>query len=82
MAYELVVKFRHSFDVLLDGDLKWHEDVSEFRVQFLNREAAERAMSEVELSVRPCRDENEGIAPVVIGEVIRDQPAIGPGHQQ
>jgi hypothetical protein len=74
VAYELVIRLGRFFDVLLDEGKTQHggfTTVRQLRVQFLSKEDADAAQSEVDVFVRQVRDYDGG-APVVAGEVIHD----------
>lgn len=74
-AYELVIKLGRPLDVDVStspGKGYFSEGVREIRVPFLDRESAESAQRELQISVRPVHDAGgEDYRPVVQGEVIR-----------
>lgn len=75
MPYELTMRLGQPFDVLI-GDkivtLPWDGKI---RVQFADRESADRAYTWLAMhtEIRPCRDEAEGGAVVVQGTVIKGE---------
>ena len=69
-SHEVVIRFGRRFDIQLRGEFR---DTTEVTIPFADRESAEAALREVEVSVRAVHDAGgEDYRPVVAGEVVTE----------